>query len=189
MYRLFVALSLPELAADALGQLQTGLRGARWRGEESLHLTLQFIGEVDRHGLDEVHSALSSVVASAIELTLSGCGFFGDRKPRALWAGVVPSPALAHVQAKVATALSRIGFAAEKRKFVPHVTLAYLDGVSQDGAAQFCAMHGLFSFGPFPVDAYHLYQSRLGGGDAHYEIVATYPLLGRTIARGSGAGL
>lgn len=176
MYRLFVALSLPEIAADALGQLQTGLRGARWRSSESLHLTLQFVGEADRHDLEECHSALSGVDSPAFRLSLSGCGFFGDRKPRALWAGAAGSPELAHLQAKVSTALSRAGFAGEKRKFVPHVTLAYLDGVTREAAAQFCAMHGLFSFGPFPVDAFHLYESHLGGDEAHYEIVATYPL-------------
>lgn len=179
MYRLFVALSLPELATDALGQLQTGLRGARWRAEESLHLTLHFVGEADRHGLDEIHLALSGVEAPGFDLTLSGCGFFGDRKPRALWAGAAPSPPLAHLQAKVSTALARAGFAGDKRKFVPHVTLAYLDGVTQDGAAQFCAMHGLFAFGPFPVGEFHLFESYLGGDEAHYEIVATYPLRSR----------
>lgn len=179
MYRLFVALSLPEIAVDALGQLQTGLRGARWRSEESLHLTLHFIGEADRHGLDEIHSALSGVEAPALDLTLSGCGFFGDRKPRALWAGVASSKPLAHLQSKATTALARAGFAAEKRKFVPHVTLAYLEGVSQEGAAQFCAMHGLFSFGPIEIGEFHLFESHLGGDEAHYEIVATYPLRSR----------
>lgn len=179
MYRLFAALSLPELAADALGQLQTGLRGARWRSEESLHLTLQFIGEADRHGLDEIHSALSGIDAPAFDLTLSGCGFFGDRKPRALWAGVASNPALVHLQAKTVTALTRAGFSGEKRKFAPHVTLAYLDGVSPEGAAQFAAMHSLFSFGPFPVCEFHLFESHLGGDEAHYEIVASYPLRSR----------
>lgn len=176
MYRLFVALALPEIAADALGQLQSGLRGARWRSEESLHLTLHFIGEADRRGFDEIHSALSGVLAPAFSLTLAACGFFGEKKPRAVWAGVAASEALTHLQAKVTNALARAGFPGEKRRFVPHVTLAYLDGVAPEGAAQYCAAHGLFRFGPFPVDAFHLFDSRLGGDEAHYDIVATYPL-------------
>jgi 2'-5' RNA ligase len=178
MYRLFVALSLPEIAADALGQLQTGLRGARWRSEESFHLTLHFVGDADRHGLDEIHSALSAIDAPAFSLILSGCGYFGDKKPRAIWAGAA-SAGLQHLQAKVSTALSRAGFAGEKRKFVPHVTLAYLEGVSREGAEAFSAMHGLFSFGPFPVSEFHLFESHLGGDEAHYEIIATYPLRSR----------
>lgn len=176
MQRLFVALSLPDLAADSLTQLQSGLDGARWTPEENLHLSLQFIGEVDRHGLAEIHSALAGVSAPGFDLRLSGCGFFGDRKPHALWAGVEPAPGLLHLQAKAATALSRAGFSGEKRKFKPHVTLAYLKGVTREAAAGFSAMHGLYSFGPFPVSEFHLYESRLGGEGSHYEILATYPL-------------
>jgi len=176
MYRLFVALSLPEIVVDALTQLQSGLNGARWQGEDNFHLTLQFIGEADRHGLDEIHHALAQIDAPAFELRLSGCGFFGDRRPRALWAGVAPSEPLAFLQQKIRSALSRAGFPGEKRKFAPHVTIAYLNGVTQDAAARFTAMHNLFAVGPFPVDAFHLYESHLGGEAAHYEILETYLL-------------
>lgn len=176
MYRLFVALSLPEIAVDALSQLQSGVEGARWTPPENSHLTLQFIGETDRHGLRDIDGALSGVLAPRFELRLSGAGFFGGAKPRSLWVGAAPSQALDHLQAKVATALAREGFAPERRKFMPHVTLAYLSGTSQAAAAHFAAMHGLFSFGPFAVDAFDLFESRLGGEAAHYESLATYPL-------------
>jgi 2'-5' RNA ligase len=176
MYRLFVALSLPEIAADALSQLQSGLPGARWVSDENFHLTLQFIGAADRHGLAEIHSALSSIDAPAFELKLSGCGFFGDRKPRALWVGAEPSPALLHLQSKVSTALTRAGFPAERRKFAPHVTIAYLNGIAPAAAASFSAMHNLFSLGPLPMRDFHLYRSHTGGEESHYEILESYSL-------------
>lgn len=176
MYRLFAALSLPEVVADSLTQLQSGLAGARWRPEENLHLTLQFIGDVDRHGLFECASALSALNAPGFDLRLSGCGFFGDRKPRALWVGAENAPGLAHLQAKVATALARAGHGGEKRKFIPHVTIAYLNGASRQAVAEYCAMHNLYSIGPFPVAEFHLYRSHLGGEASHYEILETYPL-------------
>ncbi|WP_089411407.1 RNA 2',3'-cyclic phosphodiesterase [Amphiplicatus metriothermophilus] len=176
MYRLFVALSLPEVVADALAQLQTGLEGARWRPDEAFHLTLQFIGDADRHGLEDIHASLSGVAAPGFDLTLSGCGFFGDRRPHVLWAGVAASAPLAHLQSKVANALARAGYPGDRRKFAPHVTLAYLSGVSREAVARFCAMHGLFACGPFPVEEFHLYESRLGGDASHYEILETYPL-------------
>lgn len=176
MHRLFVALSLPEHVVDALGSLHSGMRGARWLREENFHLTLAFIGEADRHGLHEIASALAAVSAPEFDLRLSGCGFFGDKKPRALWVGAAPNPALAHLQSKVAVALNRAGFPIEKRKFTPHVTLAYLHGVAPETAAGFCAANGLFSAGPFPVSEFHLYESHLGSEAAHYEIVASYAL-------------
>lgn len=176
MHRLFVAVSLPEIVADALTQLQSGLNGARWLPEENFHLTLAFVGEVDRHGLNEIASALDAISAPRFDLRLTGCDFFGDRKPRAAWVGAAPNPPLSHLQSKVGVALSRAGFTLEKRKFVPHVTLGYLAGVTQDAAAAWCASHGLFSVGPFPVAEFHLYESRLGGDSAHYEIIESYAL-------------
>lgn len=176
MYRLFVALSLSEVVLDALSQMQFGLKGARWVAEENLHLTLQFIGEVDRHGLIESATALSGVSAPGFEMRLSGCGFFGDRKPRVLWVGVAPCPELMHLQSKVATALARAGHSGDRRKFSPHVTIAYLNGVAQESVAGFAAMHGLFSCGPFPVEEFHLVRSLMGGEGSHYELLESYPL-------------
>lgn len=176
MHRLFVALSLPEVVADGLTMLQSGVEGARWRPPENFHLTLVFIGETDRHGLSNAVDALSSIDAPSFELRLSGVGFFGDRQPRALWASVERSAALEHLQSKVEQALRRAGFSIENRKYKPHVTLAYLKNVSPPVAAKFSAMHGLFSCGPFPVEEFHLYSSRLGGDASHYEIEASYSL-------------
>jgi len=187
MRRLFVAIALPEVVNDALTQLQSGLRGARWLPEDNFHLTLAFIGEVDRHGFSEIASALGGINAPSFNLRLKGCGFFGDRKPRAVWAGVEANPALAHLQSKVETALKRAGFSLEKRKFIPHVTLGYLNGVTQDAAASHSAAHGLFSIGPFPVGEFHLYESHLGSEGANYEIVESY-FLSATVAAEVRAG-
>lgn len=180
MYRLFAGLSLPDIVADALTQLQSGVEGARWLPAENFHLTLQFIGETDRHGLAECADALAGVRAQAFELTLSGAGFFGAQKPRALWVGGT-SPALVHLQSKVATALDRAGHPGERRKFAPHVTIGYAKGVSREKAAHFAAMHSLFSCGPFSVGEFHLYRSHPGNEGAHYEILESYPLFAPTV--------
>ena len=176
MHRLFVALSLPELAADSLSQLQYGIDGARWRPVETLHLTLQFIGQVDRHGLEATADALAGVFAPGFSMTIAGCDFFGGSKPRAVWAGVKASAELKHLQNKIETALRRADLSVENRKFVPHITLAYLSHVSQAIVASYCAGHAMYSFGPFSVRDFHLYASYLGGEAAHYEIVETYTL-------------
>ena len=176
MPRLFVALSIPEIVADALSILQSGVEGARWRPIENFHLTLAFIGETDRHRFNSAVDALSGIEAPGFELTLSSPGYFGDRQPRALWASAKQSEALERLQAKTEQALRRSGFSLEGRKFTPHVTLAYLKNVSKVALETYCARHGLFSCGPFPVEEFHLYSSRLGGEASHYEIEASYSL-------------
>ena len=58
MPRLFVALELPEPLRQAVGGLQSGLRGARWLDEDALHLTLAFLGEVDGSAVARIETAL-----------------------------------------------------------------------------------------------------------------------------------
>ncbi len=176
MARLFVALSIPDTVGDALSTLQNGVDGARWRPLENFHITLAFIGEADRHQFNDAIDALSQIDAPAFDLALAGAGAFGERKPRAVWAGVKSEPGLVHLQSKVETSLRRAGFALETRKFTPHVTLAYLKGARRDDVLQYCAANELFSAAPFYVQEFHLYSSRLGGGASHYEIEASYSL-------------
>lgn len=176
MPRLFVALSVPETVSDALCRLQNGLEGARWRPAENFHLTLTFIGETDRHGMTDAIEALSGIEAPGFQLRLSGLGSFGERKPRAVWAGAEHSSALLHLQSKVETALRRKGFELERRKFTPHVTLAYLKGARRNDVAAYCAVNGFFSTALFEVDEFHLYSSQLGNNASHYEIEASYSL-------------
>lgn len=176
MHRLFVALILPEIVSDSLSTLQYGIDGARWRPFDNFHLTLAFIGETDGKGFEAAIDALATVDAPRFELRLSGVDYFGDARPRAVWAGVDASEPLVHLQAKVANALRRGGLSLEKRRFTPHVTLAYLKHIPQDIVLQYTSEHGLFSCGPFPVEDFHLFSSQLGGDASHYEIEASYAL-------------
>lgn len=176
MPRLFVGLSIPDTARDQLAFLQSGLRGAKWRPRENFHLTLRFIGEVDGHMFREALSALARIDAPGFEMALAGVGYFGDKRPRAVWAGVDAPPALGHLQAKVETVCQRIGLAPERRKFTPHVTLAYLAGARRPAVAAYAAEHGLFRTQPFTVDAFHLYSSRLGGAASAYRIEKSHAL-------------
>lgn len=176
MPRLFVALSIPEPIAEQMIRLQTGLRGARWRPRENFHLTLRFIGDVDGHVARDAHSELSDIRAPAFDVALDGCGQFGDRRPRAVWAGTRPEPALTHLQAKIETALQRAGLTPEGRKFTPHVTLAYLKGAKPRDVAEWTSGCGLFQTPAFHVDAFHLYSSQMGNQASAYAIEETYSL-------------
>ncbi len=176
MHRLFVALSIPEPIAEMLATLQNGVEGARWRPPENFHLSLAFIGETDRHGFNGAIDALTSIGAPPFDIKISGLGFFGDKRPRALWAGVNNAPSLIHLQSKIENALRRKDFNLERRKFTPHVTLAYLKGARRNDVADYCAVNSLFSTDLFRVGEFHLFSSRLGGAASHYEIEASYSL-------------
>ncbi len=178
MLRLFVAITPPEEIRDRLVDLEGGLPGARWTDFDNLHLTLRFIGEVGEGEAADIDAALAEVSAPAFDLTLDGIGTFGTgRNVRALWAGVERCEALAHLQAKIESAVARSGQPPETRRFTPHVTIARLNrDAHPDRLGRYLADHGLFRAGPFRVDHFTLYRSHLGKGAAVYEPLREHPL-------------
>ena len=49
MHRLFVALRPPAVVRQQLLAAMQGVPGARWQDDDQLHLTVRFVGDVDRH--------------------------------------------------------------------------------------------------------------------------------------------
>lgn len=176
--RLFVALDLPPEVKTRLSGLAGGLPGVRWVPPENYHLTLRFIGQVNRPEAEEVDEALAAIRARPFELTLSGLGIFERQgRPTALWVGVERTPGLQHLQNKVETALQRAGFEPEKRRFAPHVTLARLDGaVPPDKLIGFVQAHNLFRLEPVRVEHFVLFSSHLGKDQATYTPEVEYAL-------------
>lgn len=177
MIRLFVALSLPEQLRLRLAGLRGQLPGARWVPPENMHLTLRFVGEVDEHVADDVHTELERVAGDPLELRLQGVGHFASRgQVRALWAGVEPSDALDRFQARIELACQRAGLASETRRFHPHVTVARCRDTSLDRVAHFMEDHAGFSAPPFEAGAFTLFSSTLGKSGSTYLPELTYPL-------------
>ncbi len=174
--RLFVALSLPDSVALRLSLLQTGVPGARWQSREQLHLTLRFIGEVDGAVMRDIDSVFAGLHVPSFTLRLKGTGEFGHDKPSALWAAVEPNDALVHLQRKIERAVQQAGLAAEKQKYVPHVTLAYLRGTPVGSVIDYLTDHALFASEPFEVREFGLYSSQLGGSGSKYRVERAYPL-------------
>src|SRR5438067_5683754 len=127
MHRLFVAIRPPPAVRAHLLALMGGVGGARWQGDEQLHLTLRFIGEVDRHRAADIDAALAGIVHPPFEAAIDGVGSFERRgAPAALWAGVAPQEPLRTLHKKVDQAIVRTGLPPEGRAYLPHITLARL---------------------------------------------------------------
>jgi 2'-5' RNA ligase len=178
MLRLFVGLALPDGVIARLAMLCSGLPGASWVAPSNMHITLRFIGEVAESQAEEIDTLLSEITAAPLSLGLAGLGTFGEgAKARALWVGVTPSGALLHLQAKVESACVRAGLAPEGRKFTPHVTLARLNKPQPARLQSFIEGNNLFGAGPFAVESFTLFESRLGKGAAVYIPQIEYELI------------
>ena len=176
MHRLFVAIRPPRAMREALLAAMGGVPQARWQADEQLHLTLRFIGEVDRPHAEDAAAALGTVHHPRFDIALDGVGRF-DRKGRieALWAGVAPHDSLKILHKKIDQALIRIGLPPEGRAYLPHITLARFSRGAAPVEPIGVAATGLA--GPaVTVDAFCLYESSLGSQGAAYSLVARYPL-------------
>nr|WP_246623338.1 RNA 2',3'-cyclic phosphodiesterase [Sphingomonas colocasiae] len=173
---MFVAIRPPATIRALLLGSMGGVPGARWQDDDQLHLTLRFIGEVDRHVAADVAAALGSVRHPPFELSLSEIGTF-DRKGRidTLWAGVRPHDDVEALHRKVDQAVVRAGLPPEGRAFQPHITLARFTRGAGD-LSGFVSAHGGTSSQPFAVAHFGLYESTLGSEGARYELIERYAL-------------
>ena len=157
--------------------MEDGPPGWAWQDAEQLHVTLRYIGDVDRPVAEDVAAALGAIHAPAIDLALAGVGWF-DHGPRgALFARVAPVDALAALHAKLDRALIRAGLKPEGRAFLPHITLARRRSSAVDPAGWLERNADLTS-GDARVTSMILFESHLGRHGSAYQAVATYPLAG-----------
>ncbi|GIW08767.1 MAG: hypothetical protein KatS3mg060_3572 [Dehalococcoidia bacterium] len=102
----------------------------KWVDPATMHLTLEFLGDVPRWVLEDVPPALGEALAGAPKVTLSttGVGAFPNwRKPNVIWVGLDGDiKGLRTLRNRVAAALRDFGFAADPRPYQPHVTIGRL---------------------------------------------------------------
>jgi 2'-5' RNA ligase len=176
MQRLFVAIQPPLAIRERLLAAMGGVINARWQSDEQLHLTLRFIGEVDRHGAADIGAALGTIHHSRFTLSLDRIGQFDKRgRAEALWVGVTPQEAVEGLKRKIDQALIRVGVVPEQRAYLPHITLARFSRKPGD-ISDFAARSGQLAAAPFTVDNFILYESHLAADGAAYVPLARFPL-------------
>ena len=176
MHRLFVAIQPPPALRDALRILMGGVANARWQDDEQLHLTLRFIGEVDRHRAEDIAAALGRIHQPRFALSLDRIGHF-ERKGRieALWVGVAPHEPLHALHNKIDRALQGVGVPPEERSYLPHVTIARF-GRHGGGPINAFLEGAIVPAVSASISEFRLYESTLGQQGSHYSVVTRYPL-------------
>jgi 2'-5' RNA ligase len=185
--RLFIAINIPKKERDRIFRAARVFREAgypvRWVDPELFHLTLKFLGEVSPGKLPVVEEVIQGVAETTggFQMKLGGFGAFPTiRKPRILWVGADPSPALRCLKQDLEWALSDYGFDRETRAFHPHFTLGR--ATSEDGAGAFRGLDSLSAdisySGDVKVWKVDLMESHLSASGPRYEILSSFPLKG-----------
>jgi 2'-5' RNA ligase len=168
--RAFIACGLPPEVERFLQKIQSDLKTADWPvtwvRPGNIHLTLKFLGDVERSELEPIGEAMKEAAAGLQPFALYAMGlgaFPGIRRPRVLWCGIGGDlEPLQQLYGRLEKALSALGVKPEGRSFKGHLTLGRVKGrINPEELVDAAARYGRTASEKFVVDGFHLYQSRL----------------------------
>ncbi|MHB8127572.1 MAG: RNA 2',3'-cyclic phosphodiesterase [Mobilitalea sp.] len=128
--RLFIAILFEEGVKDSLFEsvrrLKSYSSGGGFTERDTLHLTVNFIGETKR--LEEVQAAMNRAVqkvkAERFLISISGLGMFKRKEGDIYWVGVAKETTLWRLQKELVTELKEAGFFdIDDHEYKPHLTL------------------------------------------------------------------
>ena len=139
--RSFIALELsPEAKKEIsriIGELKKSGADVKWVRPETVHLTLQFLGEVFLATLDRIKERLSEIAkkAKGFDIALDALGTFPNwERAKVIWVGTSQGSEIAQDLAeKVKEAMQEQGFGREIRAFKSHLTLGRIRSSENKG--------------------------------------------------------
>lgn len=177
--RAFIAARIPEAVLAQLVSAQEKLKrkftDVSWTRVEAMHVTLQFLGNVESVRLPELEASLRQAIQRipSFEMQLAGFGSFGNR---VLWIGISRGiEPLTSVAEAVRRTTKRFDVHEEDRTFNAHVTLGRFRRPSRGVAAALRELDAL-AFGSWRVQEIELIRSELSPHGSRYTTLATAPL-------------
>lgn len=129
MIRAFIAVTLAEPVIEEIAKIYSILQETRadirWARLEGLHVTLKFLGDLNRNQIEPVLEVLRETAHGyrPLQVMAQGVGTFPNLcRPRVVWVGL-RGQGLATLNAELESALMPLDFPPDAREFTPHLTL------------------------------------------------------------------
>ena len=183
--RLFIAVNPPDSVRSGVWKATQPMRDAgypvRWVDRSSVHLTLKFLGNVERTSCSEITRAIEAAADGVKQFVLGVAGFGAFptlRRPRVIWVGCHALPPLELVQHGLEVKLADLGFRLEAKPFRPHMTIGRAKrevhhSMFRDFAA---TLERLDYSGEMSVESIDLMESQLSSKGAQYTILDSVSL-------------
>jgi 2'-5' RNA ligase len=178
--RAFFGLPVPEPQRDQLGRFIAACSALapnfRWTASSNLHLTLRFVGSVDRMVVEGIADRLGAQALPGFEVELGDIGAFKrSRLVRVVWLGLRSGDDAARaLAASVEAECQAAGLDSESRAFTAHVTLARAR--HRDGS-ELPPLPAVPPLGPWRAAELVLFSSHLGKAGAVHEPIRIVPLM------------
>ncbi len=127
--RVFMAIDFSEEIKEYISKVQENVKTATKKGnfvpKDNFHITLHFIGEVERNEIDGLCTALYTGASQNKEFTikLDELGTFNRGNSSILWLGTEECKPLFRLYNSLSKALSREGYSTGRQGLKPHITL------------------------------------------------------------------
>jgi len=178
--RLFVAVLLPDYVIQELLPICEQLKKqllfvGHCTRPQNLHITLKFLGFVDKALIPKIDERLKAVHAPLCKATIGKLGVLPHPKMVRILFADIHSPELSTLVKQVEVALADM-FASEDRAFKAHMTIGRIKKV-RDKAA-FLAQIDKVELLPleFEIHSFFLIQSELTPNGPIYKAIASYTL-------------
>jgi RNA 2',3'-cyclic 3'-phosphodiesterase len=168
--RLFVAIELTKPIRQLLVALNPQLRGVRWLSAEQMHLTISFLGNVERSMEEKLREKLGAIIWKPFFLPIIGLGTFPTRGwSKIVWIGVgTGHPHLFQLHKRVWEAVLASGLEPDLRPWHPHITLARCQRVSAQTLRPFLKTHADYEAGMIRIESFCLNSSSLTAAGSVY---------------------
>ncbi len=181
MIRLFVALQIPDEIRTKIIELRKQIllegKNLRWEPKEKIHLTLKFIGDVEKQKIEVIKSIISFVENyKKFGLSLTKFGLFFNRHvPKILWMGLSENENLMTLVNELNLKLKDIDIPAENRKFKSHLTLLRIKNNFPESLIDKFENFNIPETS-FICDTISLMESRLYPSGSEYSTIKNYEL-------------
>ena len=170
--RAFISVDLSDAVKNKIKRLQKQqIRWIKWMNVSNMHITLNFLGDLERDEIETVKIILAELVTKYAKFDLTLSEFKAKRNM--LWLLPERSETLEDLRYELNKELkaSRIG-KREKRKYSPHI----LVGKSKNQNRKMTWEPENYEPAKFEVSAINLYESRLTPGSATHTLIESFGL-------------
>jgi 2'-5' RNA ligase len=142
------------------------LAGGRLTRQESIHVTLVFLGDIGVDRLEDVRAAGAGATFEPFTLSIETAGCWSHNRVAWLAPRATPVPLLTLV-AGLEAALGQAGFRLEARPYAPHITVVR--------NARCGRLEPAITPVEWRVEDFVLVHSRLDSNGSHYAVVGRWP--------------
>jgi len=174
--RLFIAINLPKEVKNYLFNLQKEFKKSgkiKLVYKKNLHLTLQFIGNVEENKLNQIKEKLKTIKLNSFEVSLNKIGIFPNNDfIKTLWVDLVPKENILNLAKNIDQELIEYS---DKQEFSVHITLGRIKSL-KDKEEFLEKIETKIKQIKFKISSFELMESKLSKDGPKYTTLETYPL-------------